>query len=67
MLFIIDSIWAASCTSENKGADQLCDRFTKYIMHSLYFINSKLETSSHTLCLYSLVFVLPGRKLKVFS
>ena len=35
------------CTSENKGADQLCDRSTTYIVHSLYFINSKLEASSH--------------------
>ena len=45
------------CTSENKGAGQLCDCFTTYIVHSLYFINSKVEASSHTLCLYSLVFV----------
>ena len=54
------------CTSENKGADQRCDCFTTYIVFSLYFINPKLEASSHGLWLYSLVCDRPGRKPMVF-
>ena len=54
---------------ENKGADQLhgnhaADQLlsSRYIVQYLCFLNSKFQTSSHLLWLYSWVCVRPGRK-----
>ena len=66
----------AFCICENKGADQLrgnreadqrlCFR---YIVQSLFFLNTKFQASSHLVWLYSPVCVGPGRKPRrqVFS
>ena len=59
----------AFCICENKDADQLRgDREAdqrlcfRYIVQSLYFLNPKVQASSHLVWLYSLVCVGPGRK-----
>ena len=73
----------AFCICENKDTDYIASRgnrevtgklisafvFTTQIVQSLYFLNPKFQASSHLLCLYSLVFVGPGRKPRrpVFS
>ena len=59
----------AFCICENKDTDQLPGNHEadqslcfRYIVQFLYFLNSKFQTSSHLLWLYSLVCVGPGRK-----
>ena len=37
--------------------------FATWIVHFLYFLNSKYTASSHLLCMYSLVYFGPARKL----
>ena len=58
-------------TCENKDADQLravtaklisAFVFATLIAQSLYFLNTKFQTSSHLLWMYSPVCVGPGRK-----
>ena len=61
------------CIGENKGADQLrsnCEAdlisafvFATRIVQFLFYLNPKFQASSSFLCLYSLVFVGPVRKL----
>ena len=51
------------CMCENKGTDH--DHtfvFTTRIVQFIYFLNPNFPASSHLLCLYSLVYVGPGRK-----
>ena len=45
------------CTCENEDADQLISAFVfaTRIVQSLYFLNAKLQASSHILWQYSLV------------
>ena len=63
----------AFCICENKDADQLHGNrenqeaaqpsvFTTQILQSLFFLNTKLQDSSHLLRLYSQVYVGPGGK-----
>ena len=54
----------AFCICENKGADQLISAFVfaAYILLRFYFLNPKLQASSHLLLLYSPVCIGPGRK-----
>ena len=59
------------CIGENKDADQLrgnreadqrlCFRYTDTIVQLLFFLNLKFQASSLFLCLYSSVYVRPGR------
>ena len=67
------------CICENKDADQLrsnreadqrlCFRYMAWIVQSLFYLNPKLQASSHLLWLCSLVCVGPCRKPRrpVFS
>ena len=60
----------ASCICKNKDADQLAVTvqlfstfvFATWIVQSLFFLNLKIQASSHLLSLYSQVCVGPGRK-----
>ena len=66
------------CICENKDADQLRDNReadqrlvfpTRIVLQPLFYLNPKLQASSHLLWLYSPVCVGPGRKPRrpVFS
>ena len=68
----------AFCICENMRRSASCGTtaqlisafvFATLIVHSLYFLNPKVQASSHRLWLYSLVCVEPGRKPRrqVFS
>ena len=57
------------CICQNKDADQLVTAklisafvFATRIVQSLYFLNPKIQASSHLLLLYSLVCIGPGQK-----
>ena len=62
------------CICENKDADQLqgnpeADQrlcFATWIVHFLLFLNPKFQAYSLLLRLYSLVYVRPGQKPKLF-
>ena len=66
-----------SVINENKNADQLRGNrelisafvFSTQIIQSPYFLNPRLQASSHLLWLYSLICIGPGRKTRrpVFS
>ena len=59
----------AFCICKNKDTDQLHLIFASLIVQSLYYLNPKLQASSHLLWLYSPVCVGPGGKHRrpVFS
>ena len=56
------------CLRKNKGADQVISTFVfaTQIVQLLYFVNPKFPVSSHLLWLYSLVYVGPAQKPRLF-